>query len=215
MTNVTEKMYFYEINQQTQEPINSDALIELIKSGKISYGNAIWTEGFPDWIKVEHSEFKSYISVPPPVTPRKVTPPRNSVNNAVNSVNGDFNPHLISNVWVWLLAFSPFAIMIIASTVLYAQCEGNDWCMDVSLASGNTLLVSVIILVILNIILSLADENNLKKIGVDTKEMCKQGAWLVPAYLYQRATYLKHNLTYFIVWLISFALFLLVLSGAL
>lgn len=91
MTTSTEKNYFYEINQQTLGPVSHTELIELVKNGKVTYGNSIWTEGFPDWIKVENSEFKSYISSPPPVTPRKMPPlQRKAANNAVNSVTGDF-----------------------------------------------------------------------------------------------------------------------------
>lgn len=215
MTHTIEKVYFYEINQQTQGPVNTEALIELIESGKLTYGNSIWCEGFPDWIKVEHSEFKEYISEPPPLTRQTVTPPalKSATNNQVHSASNEFNPNLISNVWVWLLAVSPFIVMLIASALIFSQCDGDEWCVGMRLRLGNDFFVSTIALLVLNIAFSLFDENNLKKAGVNTKEMSHLGAWLVPVYLYQRATYLKHNIAYFIVWLICFVLFLLVLSG--
>ena len=60
----------------------------------------------------------------------------------------------------------------------------------------------------LNIGLSLLDERKLKAAGHDTKAM--GGAWLVPVYLYKRAQVLKHNLAYFIVWVVCFVAILVV-----
>jgi hypothetical protein len=58
------------------------------------------------------------------------------------------------------------------------------------------------IVIILNIALSLLDERKLKKAGYQTSKM--GSAWLVPIYLYKRATTLKQNLGYFFVWLACF-----------
>ncbi|MNV96327.1 hypothetical protein D3C71_1913180 [compost metagenome] len=63
--------------------------------------------------------------------------------------------------------------------------------------------------VLLNIALSLFDEQQLKKAGHDTSRF-KGWVFLVPVYLYQRAKMLKHNLAYFIVWLACLAFTLLV-----
>jgi hypothetical protein len=60
----------------------------------------------------------------------------------------------------------------------------------------------------LNIGLSYFDETRLKKAGHNTDKF-KGWVWLVPVYLYQRATNLKQNLAYFIVWIVCFALILL------
>lgn len=214
MTNTTEKMYFYEINQQTHGPINQEELIELIKAEKISYGNAIWTEGFPEWIKVEHSEFKVYISEPPPLklTSNKSAPPiRKVVNNVENT---EFNPQLISDVWVWILAISPLLIMFIGSGIIFAQCEGNEYCLSMRILTGSPLWGAIFTTIVVNTICSLLDESKLKQAGVNTKAMSNIGAWLVPAYLYQRATYLKQSFAYFIVWIISILAMTLVFSGA-
>lgn len=62
------------------------------------------------------------------------------------------------------------------------------------------------IAIILNISLCIADENQLKKAGYDTKGM---GIWaflLVPAYLFIRASRLKQDNSYAIVWLITFVI---------
>jgi len=56
----------------------------------------------------------------------------------------------------------------------------------------------------LNVGLSIADENLLKKAGHDTSSM--GASWLVPVYLYKRAEILKQNNAYFIVWVILFCL---------
>lgn len=60
---------------------------------------------------------------------------------------------------------------------------------------------------VLNIVLSYADEQRLKKAGHSTDQM--GAAWLVPVYLYKRAAILKQNNAYFIVWVVLFALVLL------
>lgn len=86
--------------------------------------------------------------------------------------------------------------------------------MGIRIASGTPMWLGVFSVVILNIVFSLLDESKLKKAGVNTKEMSNIGAWLVPAYLWQRSQYLQQSPAYFVVWIISIFIMIFALSGA-
>lgn len=98
----------------------------------------------------------------------------------------------VSNKIIWVLAFAPIIGLFLEGVVAGAIAGNihNYW----------------FITLILNIGLSVVDEKKLKKAGHDTSKMGT--AWLVPVYLYKRARILKHNLSYFIVWLVCFGLML-------
>ena len=89
------------------------------------------------------------------------------------------NPVSVDNTLVWILAFAPLIGGII----------------DVMLGIWISTLV-------INIALSYMDDNNLKKQGVDTEKF--GSAWLVPVYLYNRAQYFNHGMSYFSIWIITF-----------
>ena len=97
---------------------------------------------------------------------------------------------------VWGLAFAPVLGELLAGFLAGLSQRSLDSFWWVTLA--------------LNIVLSLIDERRLRAAGHDTKKM--GAAWLVPVYLYKRATVLKQNRAYFIVWCVCFAL-LFVLEG--
>lgn len=96
----------------------------------------------------------------------------------------------IPNGLVWVLAFAPLIGEFTAGLIAGITNTDIDSYWWVTLA--------------LNIVLSLMDERRLKAAGHDTKKM--GGAWLVPVYLYKRSRVLKHNLAYFIVWVVCFVL---------
>ena len=101
----------------------------------------------------------------------------------------------VNNTFVWILAFAP----IIGSNIeaflggVFSNDPNKFW----------------IITIVLNIMLSLLDERKLNAAGHNTRALGLGSAWLVPVYLFKRAKALKHNLAYFIVWLVSFALMIL------
>jgi hypothetical protein len=102
----------------------------------------------------------------------------------------------VSNGVVWTVAFVP-----LISVFLQLALAGP---------LGTTAASLWYIAPILNVILCLADEANLKKAGHNTKGM---GVWaflLVPVYLFVRAARLKQNNGYAIVWLVSFGLSLFI-----
>ncbi|NWB89314.1 hypothetical protein HX830_31075 [Pseudomonas gingeri] len=101
---------------------------------------------------------------------------------------------------VWLLAFGPLLGYLLEAFVAGATGGGQR-----ALSEGHYWYLTVI----LNVALSLFDEKRLKKAGHDTRRF-KGWVFIVPVYLYQRAKMLNQNLAYFIVWIGSFALTLLV-----
>ena len=94
----------------------------------------------------------------------------------------------VPNGLVWVLAFAPLIGQFLAGLFAGVAQSSIDAFWWVTLA--------------LNVALSLMDERKLKAAGHDTKRM--GGAWLVPVYLYKRSRVLKHNLAYFIVWVLCF-----------
>ncbi len=91
---------------------------------------------------------------------------------------------VVSNTIVWWLAFAPllgaFGAGVLAGLTHIGI--GKFWWTTLAL----------------NIALSIADENHLKKAGCNTSALGQ--SWLVPVYLFKRAKMLEQNNTYFIVW---------------
>jgi len=102
----------------------------------------------------------------------------------------------VSNTIVWWLAFAPLLGAFGAGFLggLTHTGIGKFW--------WTTL--------VLNIVLSIADEKRLQKAGYNTSALGQ--AWLIPVYLFKRAQMLEQSKSYFIVWTV---LFVLSLFGAL
>lgn len=131
------EQWFYEEKGQRQAA-NGQQIIDLIRSGKLTYGSLIWRKGLENWIQLERTEFLQHLQAtsPPPLTGA-------SVNNTL----------------VWLLAFAPLLGYLLEAFVAgamggsqSARSEGQYWYLTV----------------ILNVALSLFDEKRLKKAGHDT-----------------------------------------------
>ncbi|MBF0530738.1 MAG: hypothetical protein HQK55_16025 [Deltaproteobacteria bacterium] len=97
----------------------------------------------------------------------------------------------VKNTGVWILAFAPILGAILQaflSGLLSAELNRLWW-----------------VTIALNVGLSYFDDYNLKSAGHDTRSF-GGWAWLVPVYLYKRATALKQSKGYFIVWMCCFLL---------
>ncbi|WP_297572083.1 DUF4339 domain-containing protein [uncultured Deefgea sp.] len=179
---ISDVSWFYEEDGQRNGPISEEEIINFIKSEKISYGSAVWKKGYPDWLKIENTELRTYLerSSPPPLS-------------------GDH----VNNTLVWVLAFAPILGMLLEYFIAGA-IHKNEYAASVAVESGKYWFVTLV----LNVVLSYSDENKLRKAGHNTDKF-KGMAWLVPVYLYQRAKNLNHNLAYFITWIVSFLFTLL------
>jgi len=98
----------------------------------------------------------------------------------------------IDNTLIWTLAFAPILGAILEQVL--KNSLGNAWIFSLATLG-------------LNITLAVLDEKKLQKQGYDTSSF--GGAWIIPVYLYKRAKMFNHNLSYFIVWIVCFALLFL------
>lgn len=178
-----EKPWFYEKNGQRMGGISEEKIIELINSQSLSYGTAVWRQGFPEWMAIENTELRAHLEkvVPPPLTGDKV-----------------------DSTVVWILAFAPILGLVLEYMVAFAMNSGNEYLAEYAMQNAEFWYITVI----LNIALSIWDESRLKKAGINTTAF-RGWVWLVPVYLFQRAKMLKQNNAYFIVWIVCFILSLL------
>lgn len=174
--------WFYEESGQRRGPISEDQMVQLIKSSKVSHGTSVWTEGFPDWLKIENTNLRAHLdsSSPPPLS----------------------GEH-INNTVVWILAFAPLIGYFLEWIFAGIIHGGNDYLTEAAMDGSKYWFITLA----LNIALSIFDEKKLKAAGHNTDKF-KGWVWLVPVYLYQRAKATKQNLAYFIVWIVCFILVL-------
>lgn len=171
--------WFYEEAGDRKGPITEEAIIGLMKAGKITYGSLVWKTGFPEWLKVEDTELRRHIEglSPPPITGKHV-----------------------NNTIIWVLAFAPL-IGLFLEAVFAFTVNGSDGAAEAAMDNSKYWFITLA----LNIGLSYLDENRLRRAGWDTRRF-KGMTWLVPVYLYKRAKALNQHLAYFIVWLVCFAI---------
>lgn len=179
-----DNVWFHEEEGQRKGPISEEDIIKLIKESKISYGTAVWKKGFPDWLKVENTDLRVHLEdfAPPPLSGEHV-----------------------NNTLVWILAFAPIIGLILEYFVAGIVHSDNQLAAEISVQSNKYWFVTLA----LNIVLSIFDEKQLKKAGHNTDKF-KGWTWLVPVYLYQRAKNMKHNMAYFVVWIVCFVITLFI-----
>jgi hypothetical protein len=106
-----------------------------------------------------------------------------------------------SDVYFWSLALFPIILGIIAIAL------------SATIDSDIVLVIYWIIAIAVNVLLVVADSNELKKHGLESNALI--GILLIPVYLYRRAKTLKSPQTGLIVWFVAFFLsFLLQTIGA-
>jgi hypothetical protein len=174
--------WYYEENGQRKGPISEIHIVELIKSSAVGNGTSVWKKGLSDWVKIENTDLRIHLDNdrPPPLS----------------------GEH-INNTVVWFLAFAPLIGYVLEWAVAGAVHGGNEYAAEVAMEGSKYWFVTLA----LNILLSIVDENGLRKAGHNTDKF-KGWVWLVPVYLYQRAKTTKQNLSYFAVWIIGFLLVL-------
>lgn len=188
-----EKIWYYEDKGSRKGPVSEREIRQLIESGNVSYDNYLWREGYKGWTRVTDTELSHHLNKvsPPPLLGAKV-----------------------NNTFVWILAFAPvlgtFLQAFCASIVYY---HGNvPFYVPHDLYVQNNLYKYWYITVILNILLCFLDARQLKKAGHDTSRFMGWIIFLIPVYIFKRANSLHQNKAYFITWLISFVVSILLES---
>jgi hypothetical protein len=174
---IADQEWFYEDKGERKGTYNQQQIINLIKTGKLSYGSMVWKKGMPDWMQIERTELRHHLEdvSPPPLT-------GTAVNNKV----------------VWVLAFAPLIGYLLESFIAgLLGSTHSQWERDMS--ENRYWYVTVI----LNITLCLFDDRLLKQAGYDMRRF-KWWVFVVPVYLYQRAKLLKQNQACFIAWIVCF-----------
>lgn len=177
--NSQENVWFYEQGGQRKGGVSESEIIDFIRSGILTSGSIVWKQGFSDWVKIESTELGKYLSnnEPPPLTGE-------NVNNTV----------------VWVLAFAPILGLMLEYFVA-GMVYDSEYSIERAVSNGKFWYITLM----LNIGLSYWDERRIKASGTNTSKF-SSWVWLVPVYLFQRAKVLKHNLAYFIVWIICFVI---------
>ena len=109
-----------------------------------------------------------------------------------------YNKVNVNNTIVWLIAIAPIFQSFFQGFV-YGFVNSLSYNRNYSF--GTFFWVAFII----NSVLCYWDINKLKESGIDTSKI-KNDYWLVPVYLYKRAKLLNQELSYFIVWIVTFIL---------
>ena len=104
-------------------------------------------------------------------------------------------PSFSGNQVVWILAAAPLIGTLVqaGASGLTHKDPGSLWGISV----------------LLNLILSAADAEMLKRRGVDPDKAGLNIAWLVPLYLHRRAEALGHSQAYLLTWLSTFGISLM------
>lgn len=173
----TSPVWFHEENGQRKGPVSQSEIMQLIKSGTVTYGTAVWRKDYPDWLAIENTDLRQHLLqvAPPPLSGKHV-----------------------NNTFVWILAFAPLIGLFLEGIVAGLLSE-NEFSAEIAIANSKYWFVTLL----LNIALSYCDERKLKAAGHNTDKF-KGWVWLVPVYLFQRAKAMKQNLAYFIVWIVCF-----------
>lgn len=169
--------WYREESGERKGPFSEPEMVELIQSGKLTYGGLVWKKGCPDWQRLEVSELNVHLA--------EMSPPPLSGTHVNNTV-------------VWVLAFAPI-LGYLLEHVVAGMFEANQYLAMQAASNSKYWFVTYA----LNVGLTAYDEYRLKKAGHDTRKF-RGWIWLVPVYLFQRAKTLHQKFWYFAVWLACF-----------
>lgn len=170
----TTAAWHYEISGRRFGPSDLTAITGLITSGQITRNTLVWRSGMQNYIAAHLTELNELF-------PAYQAPPQSPP--ALSGFDVDNNI-------VWTLAFVPI-ISIFLQYMLGAMTQSSAidfwW-----------------VAVILNIALCVADQKQLKNAGHNMEGMGTWSVFLVPVYLFVRASKLKQSNSYAVVWLLAF-----------
>lgn len=177
--------WYYSHRGNKLGPISADQLMSLRREGKIEDDAHVWRNGLKDWIPFGDSELAIDRS-------KQVPPPLKS--------------HLVSNTWVWLMAFLPLVFSVLdvgISEIRFEAALQNSGFMylpGVSRHNFTGIHWSIVVGTFLTFIL--LDERNLRKAGYGKRYYVALAVLLLPVYLFVRAKRLRQAPSYAIVFLV-------------
>ncbi|KHK59005.1 hypothetical protein PI87_02860 [Ralstonia sp. A12] len=175
--------WYYEKNGQRLGGLPEAEVVGLIAQHALTAETLVWKQGLATWTPLAQTELAAHLA------------------------SADLPPTLpathVSNLVVWFIAAAPLIGSFLQGVLAYVVA-GNEWMAQRALASGRYWWVTVL----LNVGLCIVDERRLKVAGVDTSTFGKL-VFIVPVYLWKRATSLKQRPAYFWTWIGVFVLNLL------
>jgi hypothetical protein len=119
-------MWYYQINEKAEGPIEDDQLQALIASRTISRKTLVWKDGLADWIPAEDTELSArFPSGPPPITRRENAPPlppKPSIPSTAPFPLGFHNPTRLASWVSALLALS----LLVAVVAIWSSSQQLD-----------------------------------------------------------------------------------------
>jgi hypothetical protein len=170
--------WFYEYSGGQKGPVSKEGLIDLFKSGHISTRTLVWTKEFG-------VTWKAFSEANPEVIVASDTPPPLPASPPVIQLRND-------SIWPWVIALTPL-VSIFTDNIIKDNSNGSEeFSLSLLLSFG---IYSALILVDVRSI-------NARNLNPEGKAL---GAffWLVPLYLYRRASVLKQPKWYFVTWFVA------------
>jgi len=182
--------WYYSVGSERKGPVSEQVIRQMLDRKELNPdATQVWRKGMSEWKLLRNSELGCYMSaadLPPPVASSQ-----------------------ISNVYVWLLAASPFVGLFIQAMVEYQNLRTVG--AYIALGGGNAHLWKFPGSLFSAAIAGLAflDTRLLQKAGY--KEQMTLGVralavFLAPIYMFKRARILNQKPTYGIAWIASFIL---------
>jgi len=176
--NTSSNEWFFTENGQRKGPFSAAALVELLGAEKVSGDTLVWTKGMLGWQQLRATDLAIHLQdAPPPVA-------SSEINNGL--------------VWTIALAPIPYTFLAAYRDLQLVQFPYEDHTY-IKLA---TFLVPAVV----NAVLCLWDEVQLKRAGYANNWLTVSGILLAPAYLFLRAKRLKQTPYYGFVWIAVFVI---------
>ncbi|MBL5945851.1 DUF4339 domain-containing protein [Enterobacter asburiae] len=175
--------WFYEKNGIRHDNVSEDNMVRRIKEGELTASTLVWQPGMTEWQPVSATPLAYVLTMTP-------SPP-------------DLPSHRLPQGLSWILAFAPLIGLFLEGVA--GGIAGMDEAQLYDAVSNGQFWY---ITLLLNIVLSYADERQLRNAGVDTTQFGKM-AWLVPVYLWRRSRSLKLSPATFWVWIVTFVMVML------
>ena len=116
------------------------------------------------------------------------------------NTNINISGEKVSNFYMWILAFLPLL------SIFFLFC---GWIIFDSYIIG--MILTIIFELVFNIALIYLDYNSLKESDINVSSFGKFSLFkiVIPKYIYKRADILKQSLSYFVVWIVCFIVFVI------
>ncbi len=181
--NAGEPQWHYTLKGNRLGPVPQSQLIKMIENGKLDVDEQVWRPSLSSWVTIRRSGLTAIAQAgPPPLAASKV-----------------------KNGWAWLVAFVPLidaVINLMIQGYVGGECEAGRALRCEAFAADPTIYSTPWLAVaIVHGVLCLLDERRLARAGYSARYMPFLALFIVPVYLFARASRLKQTPWRAIVWI--------------